>query len=82
MNVRVVKDMSSRTSFENILDDGGDVGDLVKEVKLSLVEVFGRTRQRANDLLHHLLQELSNVRCVPEKYFTYLFLCSSSLSWV
>lgn len=45
------------------LDDGGHVGDLVEKVELSLVEVFGRARQRAGDLLHHLLQQLPDVGC-------------------
>ena len=43
------------------LDDGGHVGDLVEEVELSLVEIFGGTRQRPRDLLHHLLQQLPDV---------------------
>lgn len=44
-----------------LLDDCGHVGDFVEEVELSLVEVFGRTRQRTCDLLHHLLQQLADV---------------------
>lgn len=45
----------------NLLDNGRHVGDLVEEVKLSLVEVFGRTRQRTCDLLDHLLQQLPDI---------------------
>lgn len=47
----------------DILDNGGDVGDLVEEVELALVEVFSGARQRVRDLFHHLLQELADVRC-------------------
>jgi len=49
-----------------LLEDGGHVGDLVEEVKLPLVEVFGWTRQRARDLLHHLLQQLPDVGCIQQ----------------
>lgn len=50
--------------FHNpLLNNGGDVGDLVKEIKLALVEVFGWSWETSNDLLHHLLQQLPDVRC-------------------
>lgn len=45
----------------NLLENGGHVGDLVEEFELSLVEVFGWTRQRTCDLLDHLLQQLPYV---------------------
>lgn len=46
-----------------ILDNGRHIGDLVEEVELPLVEVFGWAGERAGDLLHHLLQQLAYVRC-------------------
>lgn len=53
----------------NVLENCGHVGDLVEEVKLSLVEVFGRTRQRTHDLLHHLLQQLPDVSYTLDCYY-------------
>lgn len=46
-----------------VLDNGRHVGNLVEEVELSLVKIFGWTRERTGDLLHHLFQQLSDVRC-------------------
>lgn len=50
-----------------ILDNGRHIGDLVEEVKLPLVEVFGRARKRASDLLYHFLQQLTYVSCRERK---------------
>lgn len=56
-------------AWENVLNNGRDVGDLVEEVKLALVEVFSWARQRAYDLLHHLFQQLTNVGCKSMEVF-------------
>lgn len=72
-----------------ILDNGGHIGDLVEEVKLSLVEVFGRAGQRASDLLHHLLQQLTYVSCTEREdqsishlYVRRLFCGVMCMCWV
>lgn len=46
-----------------LLDDGRHVGDLVEKVELPLVEVLGRAGEGACDLLHQLLQEVTDVGC-------------------
>jgi len=60
---RKIEGSKDRKRSVFILDDGRHVGDLVEEVKLSLVEALSRAGQRAGDLLHHLLQQLPDVGC-------------------
>ncbi len=50
-----------------VLYNGWDIGDLVEEVKLALVEIFSWTRERTDDLLNQLLQKIPDISYKTEQ---------------